>query len=511
MNGILILFAAARRRLIFLRLSAIPIAIGTAGKIAKSRMGFLFILLALSPLLVSAQIPQGTVVVRPKGIDQVLNNPGIGFTTFQRFNGDDLNKGSGWTEGFPIEYQDFDGDLTNQGYPQTSIAYFRVYWKFMELEKGKYNWELIDKALAVAEARGQTLMLRIAPYGTGDEKDVPSWYRSMVGNNKDWKYNNPVNKWVVDPEDPRYVQYFGGLIANLGKRYDGHPSLEAVDVSFIGAWGEGGGSELLSQRTMEGLVNAYTDHFKKTPLIALLMDEKTNKYASARGNVGWRVDCIGDLGFWAKDQNGWTHMYDFYPQSIIQYGPREAWKKSPISLEICGTFLGWRDQQHYGMQEVKYIFDQCLKWHISSFNAKSSPVPAEWEPLVKDWLNKMGYRFVLRRFSYPQTIKASEKLTFESWWENQGVAPCYKQFALAIRLRNETESIPFFTKADIRDWLPGDNIYDDALLIPKGLKAGQYDLQVAIVDPLNNKPKIQLAIEGKEKDGWYTLGKIKIE
>ena len=45
-----------------------------------------------------------TVVVRLNVIDDVLVNPGIGFMTFQRFNGDKLNPGKEWTEGFPIEY-----------------------------------------------------------------------------------------------------------------------------------------------------------------------------------------------------------------------------------------------------------------------------------------------------------------------------------------------------------------------------------------------------------------------
>jgi hypothetical protein len=460
-----------------------------------------------------SQIAEGTVVVRPAEVGDVLNNPGIGFTTFQRFNGDDLNPGAGWTEGMPIEYQPFDGKLTNTGYPQTSIAYFRVYWKFIEPEKEKYNWEMIDKALATAVARGQTLMLRIAPYGTGPERDVPDWYRQMVGDKKDWKYNSPVNGWVVDPEDPRYVQYFGGLIASLGKRYDGHPSMNAVDLSFIGAWGEGAGSELLSPETMEGLVDAYTDNFKKTPLIALLMDEKTNKYAHARGdgNVGWRVDCIGDLGFWAKDQNGWTHMYDFYPQAIIEYGTKDAWKTAPISLEICGTFLRWRDDEKYTKEQVKYIFDQSLKWHISSFNAKSSPVPPEWQPLVNEWLNKMGYRFVLRRFTYPHTVKRNTRLNFESWWENKGVAPCYQQFPLAIRLKSQKENRTFVTSANIRNWLPGDNLYNDAIFIPTEMKPGTYEFQLALLDPITHEPKVALAIDGKDKDGWYAMGRIVIE
>ncbi|HEX8041568.1 MAG TPA: DUF4832 domain-containing protein [Chryseosolibacter sp.] len=480
----------------------------------KNRPAFLIrliMIMGIFPLLLQGQILPGTKVVRPREIDDVLVNPGTGFMTFQRFNGDDLNPGAGWTEGFPIEYQKFDGDLKNNGYPQTSIAYFRVYWKFMEPEREKYNWELIDKALATAESRGQSLMLRIAPYGTGPERDVPSWYRQMVGEKKDWKYESEVNGWVVDPEDPRYVQYFGGLIANLAKRYDGHPSLHAVDVSFIGAWGEGAGSELLSQPTMQALVDAYTDNFRKTPLIALLMDEKTNKYALSKRHVGWRVDCIGDLGFWAKDQNGWTHMYDFYPQSIIEYGTKDAWETAPISLEICGTFLSWRDKEHYGAEQVKYIFDQTLKWHISSFNAKSSPVPPEWEGMVNDWLKKMGYRFVLRRFTYPEKVKSNSKLDFESWWENKGVAPCYQRFPLAIRFSNKNGSTDFLTAADIRTWLPGDNIYNDAIFIPKDIKPGEYDVQIALLNPLTNKPKVLLAIEGKDKEGWYNLGKITVE
>ena len=40
-----------------------------------------------------AAAAQKTVIVRPQEIDDVLVNPGIGFMTFQRFNGDELNQG----------------------------------------------------------------------------------------------------------------------------------------------------------------------------------------------------------------------------------------------------------------------------------------------------------------------------------------------------------------------------------------------------------------------------------
>jgi len=457
-----------------------------------------------------SQNPDGVYVIKPKEINDVLSNPGIGFMTFQRFNGDELNPGSGWTEGFPINYQEFDGDLTNPSHPSTTIAYWRIYWKYVEPEMGVYHWDMFDKALEIAHQRGQTLLIRIAPYGTGNERDVPDWYRKMVGANQEWKYNNPVNKWMVDPEDPRYDEYFGGFIREMGKRYDGHPDLEAVDLSIVGAWGEGAGSEMLSQKTREALVNAYTESFRKTPLIALMMDKETNMYANSQIPVGWRVDCIGDLGFWATEQNGWSHMYDFYPIEIIRYNMQDDWKRSPLSFEICGTFLNWRDEQKYNREQVKYIFDESLKWHISSFNAKSSPVPEEWKDLVDDWLKKMGYRFVLRRFKYPMEVSQNGKLDFESWWENKGVAPCYKDFVLAIRLKSDKGEAMMLTDANIRSWLPGDNVYDDSVFIPLDLPVGEYNVQIAIVDKLKHEPRIKLAIEGRMGDGWYQVGKIRV-
>ena len=78
-------------------------------------------------------------------------------------------------------------------------------------------------------------------------------------------------------------------------------------------------------------------------------------------------------------------------------------------------------------------------------------------------------------------------------------------------LRNDKDSITFFTNADIRKWLPGDNLYDSSLAIPATFSAGEYDVRIAIVDPASGKPKIQLAIEGRDAEGWYALGKIKIE
>jgi len=453
---------------------------------------------------------QETIQIMPREIDDVLINPGIGFMTFQRFNGDDLNEVS-WTEGKPIEYQEFDGNLENKDHPMTSIAYFRIYWRYLEPENGKYNWSLIDKALKTAHERNQTLLIRVAPYGGGPE-DVPDWYRALVGGPDLWQ-----RKWRVDANDPRYAEYFARFISLLGKRYDGHPDLEAVDLAIVGFWGEGEGAEMLTQKAREDLVNAYTDNFKKTPLLMLLTDAKTNKYGLSQANVGWRVDCLGDLGFphdfpvIHKGNPGWGHMENIYPQRIINFGMKDAWEKAPVSFEICHIFNQWKVDRGFNSDDVNYIIDESLKWHISSFNAKSSPVPKEWQPLIDQWLNKMGYRFVLRSFSYPEFIAPNEKLVFRSWWDNKGVAPIYKKFILAIRLKNDKRSEIMITDADINTWMPGDNLYDDGVFIPLDMPGGIYQLQIGIVDRQLHEPKVNLAIEGRDTEGWYSIGKIEIK
>ncbi|MHB1699366.1 MAG: DUF4832 domain-containing protein [Acidobacteriaceae bacterium] len=468
------------------------------------------------------QQPQ-TVVVKPKPIDGVLANPDIGFTTFQRFNGDSLNAGVKWTEGFPIDSQPFRGMLENKDYPATTIAYLRIYWRFIEPQEGVYRWDIIDNALQTARQRGQTLMLRIAPYGVDAASDVPAWYRSithevlvaepskdnkatwkrpLAANGPSWESYDP--HWMVDPMNPAYAHYFGGMVRALGERYDGDPDLNLVDVSIVGPWGEGAGTSLLTKQVREGLMDSYLDSFHETPLVVQPADPQTDRYALAKANVGWRADCLGDMGGFKKT---WNHMTDYYPEAIIEDGLSDAWKKAPVTMEACWVMQTWQDKGW----DIRYIMDQAIKWHVSSFNAKSSAVPKDLWPEVNRWLQRMGYRIALRRFSYPAVIGPNRRLAFASWWENEGDAPCYREFPLALRLSSSKTSVVLATKADIRTWMPGDSLYNESVFIPADLPDGNYELSIAIVDPTTRQPKVKLASEGLEPDGWYRLGEVKVQ
>jgi hypothetical protein len=472
-------------------------------------------LLVLSTVFLGAQ----TTVVKPRVLDEVLTNPGIGFTTFQRFNGDSLNVGTNWTEGLPIEYQQ-PKTMRDPGYPATTIAYFRIYWKFLEPEKGKYRWEMMDRALDTAHRRGQRLMVRIAPHGTGAAEDVPEWYRKETGEalrteRLKTSWQSKKEKWMVDPENPAYAQYFGAFVRKFAERYDGHPDMELVDISILAAWGEGAGSELLTEPTRRALIDAYMEGFHRTPLVTQLSDPATVRYTLSRARnfgakgdlsapvVGWRADCLGDMGGFSKTSN---LMTDYYPEHIVALGLTDAWKEAPVTMESCWVMQKWKDDGW----SLKEIMDQAIKWHVSSFNNKSSAVPEPWWPQVNDWLKHMGYRFALRRFEFTSSVDRTRRLSYSSWWENLGNAPLYQPFVVTLRLKQGSTEIFLPLDGDPRAWMPGDTLLNDSVFLPNEIRDGQFELSLALTDPAGRTPRIRLASEGSAADGWLPLGKVQV-
>ncbi len=92
----------------------------------------------------------------------------------------------------------------------------------------------------------------------------------------------------------------------------------------------------------------------------------------------------------------------------------------------------------------------------------------------------------------------------------QGCCTVLQKIPSCSSSQNNEKTEILVTNADIRTWLPGDNLYDDTVLVPSNMSRGEYDLQIGILDPMSNKPKVKLALSGKQPDGWYYLGKIKI-
>jgi hypothetical protein len=453
--------------------------------------------LALLLLAAASAMAQKAVVVRPVEIDDVLVNPEMGIQTFQRVNGDAINPGSRWSEVGPEA-----APATGQGspdFPDSSLAYYRWFWSQLEPERGKYNWAPIDLAIERARAKGQMLDFRLMPYD--QSSPLPEWYRKSGARraNKDTDTDGKV--WSPDSDDPAYAKLWGAFVAAAGKRYNGHPDVNTIDISTVGYWGEGWGPYLPDWSVQQRLIDDYFEAYDRTRLLMNFAEPRALTYGTKRG-AGWRLDCWGDLGGRGK---GMMHMLDLYPQQVVRTGIEEVWRRSPVSLETCGTPMSWKNWK-YTDKQLQYIFDQALRWHASSINIKSTAIPPEWKAAFREFEKKIGYRFVLRRFEHPAAVKAGSMMPVSMWWLNAGVAPVYGEYTLALRIGGSIVHVP----VDVRKWLPGDAVYDGTLFVPAEVPAGTQKVQVAMLSPRTGRPAIRLAIEGRQSDGWYDLGTVEV-
>jgi Domain of unknown function (DUF4832)/Beta-galactosidase len=437
-----------------------------------------------------------TVVVRPVETHDVLINPGMGIQTFQRYNGDALNPGVEWSEEGPVQL--LVPPPKKPDFPASTVAYCRWHWAKLEPEQGKAKWEIIDLALQEARRHGQRLMIRLMPY---DPKHaLPEWYRNSGARRANSNSSKDGNIWQPDFSDPLYFKYWSSVLVEAGKRYDGHPDLDSVDISTVGYWGEGWSDYMPEFAVQRKLIDVYLKAFRKTPLLMNFDQPEALEYGTTHG-AGWRFDCLGDL------RKPWAHMLDFYPEQIARTGIQKVWGNAPVSMETCGVPESWF---RHGW-DVKYILNEALRWHVTTLNVKSSAIPVAWKNDFEDFERRMGYRFALRRAEWQEKVHAGQAIGLSTWWVNEGVAPIYRSFVLAFRFSSPSHSAAVRTGADVRKWLPGDVVFEDPVFVPDDFAPGDYELSVALLDPITLEPGIRLAIERRGSDGWYTLGKIRVD
>lgn len=431
--------------------------------------------------------------------DEEKQNPYVGFTSFQHFRDEALysdvvvrpeNKMTETEnlECYPVpEYVPQNG--REEGfYPDTSIAYIRILWKEFEPRQGEYNYALIEDILSKAKTCGQTVMFRLFAHSTRASDDVPDWLKELIPCPE-----RPEGMRVKDsPKDSRYFEYFAKAIRAIAERFDADPILDMVDICMPGAWGEGHKLHEYSEKELKQWVELFVNAFQKTHLFGQAETPELIKWANEIKPVGWRADGVGN-GF---------HMNVRYPGEIKQMP--EVWKKAPVS---CESFWWLGEWQRQGW-DIDEIIEKTLEWHISSFNAKSLPIPNEWQEKIKYWNSRMGYHFALDYFKYPESACALDELVFELGIENTGVAPIYNEIPLMLRLTDGENSYVFDTGLDIREWLPGKHINAFKVVLTEEIPAGNYQVEIGIVG--EGTPMIYLCTDAVRDDRYYIVGELKI-
>ncbi len=426
-------------------------------------------------------------------------NPYIGFTSFQHFRNDELYSDlvvkpeNNMTETEHVECYPVPDYVEEKGraqgyYPDCSVVYIRILWKEFEPVEGEYNYAFIQDILNKARENDQTVMFRLMQHSTRESDDVPDWLKTKIECPA-----RPQGMRVKDcPKDPKFLDYFGRAVRAFGERFDSDPTLAFMDISLPGSWGEGSHIKLFTEEQLKNYVNVYTDVFKNTLLIGQTCAAWLLHHLNESAPVGWRADCIGNPG----------STFDLIPGRLKDFP--NVWKNGHISTEAYWWLGEW---QRKGW-DLDKIIETTLGWHISTFNAKSLPIPFEWTGKIDEWIEKMGYHFQIQSFTYPQTIKAGERVETILSIENVGVAPIYHKLPLKIRFVG-AETFAWETDVDVRKWMPGVSENKICVTLPVSAKKGEYKIQIALGG--GEYPSAYFATDAREENGWYEVGETEIK
>ena len=442
---------------------------------------------------------QQMTICQPKISDALLTNPGIGFIAapgLMDMQPDSIRD----NRGNPVEAYRFTPDSKTWNHPDSGVFYCGGRWKDVEIADGVYDWSDLDRKLEIAAKMGCTTVVRIAPYALAEHEDIPQWLRQR------WPEEPEFPFWRIDPNTTDYPALWARLIREFARRYDGHPVISSVDMAIVGAWGEGGGTEFMDYDAMKTIIHAYVDGFRHTPLQSLLHDPRSLKcIRDCRAKVGFRVDCLGDMGGFHGER--WSHMLDFYPENIENFEMGDAWRDAPVVFEACWHMNDW----YLEGWDIDYIIDESLKWHISSYNSKGTTVPEAWRASVERWVRRMGYRFEIHEMAWQSEAAAGDDWTVEMLVLNTGVAPCYHNYAPVIRLRGAERVVDIPLDEDIRTWMPDEEHFSAwTVKLPDELEAGEYEVSLGFLTGLEQRPTLMLAIENEQADGFYKMGHVRV-
>jgi hypothetical protein len=433
-------------------------------------------------------------VFEPEPFDGILVNPGMGFETFNCFNGDEK-------------------DAAVRNYPECSISYHRYYWDRLEPEEGKYNFELLDGIMEKCAKHHQDLAMRFMPISPRTSPGIPAWYMKKA---KGYAFDrNGTKGWSPDWNDPFFLDKWEALNAAFAERYNGHRHMDRMEIGGYGFWSEWHISHTeVPEITEENAIRLIDMHFRywdRTPLMMLIGYVPGLRHAVGRG-AGWRADSLGDWGHFSKT---WNHMQNSYPQRLdAAPEAKEAWKKGPVAFEPPGRM---NDLERYVPTVgggYDNMWDKALEWGGSAYNAKSGDIPDAQVPSMERFLKKCGYRYTVKKVgmsgSYSGKTGSPVPLTVEI--ENQGVAPVYRDHYLALRLQGAGgEQVIHYKQVLLKTVLPGVHRID-LEVAPGQVEKGTYQMSLGILNEWSDSStSISLANKGCDNDGWLSLEGIMME
>ncbi len=460
-------------------------------------------------------LPEGTLDLRPLLDDKrLLRNPHKGWYIHYVDNGfsrkiyrDGIEKGDHLTDMAGINH-----------------LYIRADWSDIEPEEGKFRFDLIDDIMNEWSEYGYRFAFRFCCFVPSNAYATPRWVREAgakgylvppVPPRSSFIPSVDTDKWEPDYGDPVFLEKLESFISECGRRYDGDPRVEFVDVGSFGTYGEGhtsaGTNRIYSADVIRQHIDIHLRHFKKTPLI--MNDDlfssaaegsgvgaayELARYAAACG-MGARDDsvcvsgCVRDFGY---DTLRNAPFFDCF------------YATAPVDLEFAHFHLTNPENLKDG-----YALIEALRRTHASY-AGFHHWPREWYAMYPNL-----YEYVANRIGYwyfPISLKLGDCISGEVCCgelrlENRGFARAYKPYSMRLCAVSDSGEVYMLyneSGANLR-WREYESSVSEIKLDFENVPRGEYSLRLGLFD---GERAIELAVkEDAVEDGYLKLGNISVK
>lgn len=382
-------------------------------------------------------------------------------------------------------------------------AYERYYWNELETTAGNYDWSMLDADIANARSKNKFFAFRIRTLK--GPNDAGSFVPSDLSNTSYGWYKG--STFILDLNNSvvltRMQTFFKALESHLNQTGMGK-YISWVDIGMVGQYGEWGlgslGYTSANYPTDDNLKKVVDIQLGFLPQVRKVMMVKTNSPAvlhalNSSPLVGWRVDCLGQDGYFDFSTNG--KYTPFWP--VLQ----NRWKTAPVIVEYCA-----------GSISFSVATTQIADFHISAIgNGNVTFGGSNTSTLFVNNAKKAGYRISIIDAVLPQPMVAGKTSTIISRWQNTGNAPTYEPWTVAFELRDSSGKVvaSTTTSLDLGTLLPttSPQSNNDSFNLV-GVEAGSYNLILTVKDPRALRSPLPLAITGRRTDGSYLLGAVTV-
>lgn len=355
-----------------------------------------------------------------------------------------------------------------------------------------------------------------------------------------WPADIPGETYSEDPDTPITGGYFDSsfqervkkLVKKLGEAWDNDPRVAYIEMGIVGCWGEHHDPDISTYwppHTQEYHVanRTWIPGIEKT-----LGDAFTEAFQNKKVMVRYAYDFKEyDFGvFWdsfalpQEENRGYNEM--------MKLGDR--WKAQPMGGEIS-----WARGDHAQFDSFEEliadsatqarVIKHIRNLHINHIGGVTWADFSNTEFLANAAIiqKNLGYRFVIKEFSYPTIINTNTSFSISLDVVNTGSSPFYYNWPLEVSLLDsETKEQVWSTvlnNVNISEWMPGDvwdsskkaytidaetNNMEANVTMDEDIPDGKYIISIAVLDPAGMLPSLRFAAINYFEGGRHPMGYI---